>query len=98
MMKVMDVAEANEGRLMELSQKTVDDFKEMDRTRCSFHAPKEKRRTTYAYLNDLDSRTGADRSVVYDRVTHTVSQGGLTFQHPRRQKHHADVETRGGRL
>ena len=58
MMKVMDVAEAEEGRLVELdiknagmSQETVDDFQRKwtgDCTRCSFHAPKERRRTTYA--------------------------------------------------
>ena len=64
-MKVMDVAEAKEGRLMELdirnagmSQETVDDFKDMDRT------PKEKRGTPSATLKDQDSRRGSKWSVM----------------------------------
>ena len=72
MMKVMDVAEAKEGRLMELDIRnagmtlaTVDDFKKWtgDCTKCSFHAPQEKRRTTYPTLRDLGSRRGSKWSV-----------------------------------
>ena len=52
-MKVMDVAEAKERRLIELdsrnagrSQETVDDFTEMDWRvyQCSFHGPSEEPR------------------------------------------------------
>ena len=85
MMRVMDVGDAKEGRLKEVDIKNcrnvtrkVDDVKEMDtrRTRCTFHAPKEERRATYATLKD--PRTGADRSVAYARVTRVVSQHRLT--------------------
>ena len=71
-MRVNDVAETKERRLMELDirnagmpQETVDDFKKWtgDCTRCSTHAPRDKRRTTSATLKDQDSRRGSKWSV-----------------------------------
>ena len=73
MTKDMDVAEAKEGRLMELdirnagmSQETVDDLKRNGQETvpsAHFHAPREKRRTTSATLKDQDSRPGSKSSV-----------------------------------
>ena len=95
-MMVLEVADAKEGRLelnvrnAGMSQGTVADFEGMDRRLYQvLHAPREKRRTTLATLQQgsrrwkqmvrhFDPRTGADRSVQYSRVTHPVSQSGLT--------------------
>ena len=66
-----------------------------------------KRRTTYATLQDLiqgvvangqslRSRTGADRSVAYDRLTHPVSQSGLTSSRPKTLQSARNImQTRG---
>ena len=71
-MRVMDVADLKEGRLMELdirnsgmSQKTVNDFKEVGQETlpdAHFMHP-EQRRTTSATLKDQDSRRGSKWSV-----------------------------------
>ena len=73
MTKDMDVAEAKEGRLMELdirnarmSQEKVDALKRNGQETvpsAHFHAPREKRRTTSATLKDQDSRPGSESSV-----------------------------------
>ena len=72
MLKVMEVAESREGRHTELdvrnagtSPETVDDVRELDRRLASAHcfARKEKRRTTFATLKDLDSKRGSRWSV-----------------------------------
>ena len=88
MMKVMDVAEASEGRLMELdvrnagmSQQTVDDFKETDRKLYQVLISFTKGEANYYVCNPERSgfkawkpSTGADRSVANARVTHPGSQ------------------------
>ena len=56
MLKVLDIVELREGRLMELGvqntgmfQETMDDFKDMDTCgKCSLHAPKERWKTMFA--------------------------------------------------
>ena len=53
-------------------------------------------------VSHFDPRTGADRSVAYARVTHPVSQSGVTSSRPKTlqsaRKHHADVGTRSCRI
>ena len=101
MMKAMEVAEAEEGRLLELDVRNVTRNRKTsktwrgDCTRCSLHAPREKRKTTSAtversgskarkqMVSHLDPRTGADRSVAHARATHAVSQSGLTSARPK---------------
>ena len=84
-MKVMDVAETKEGKLMELdtrnagmSQETEDDFMHQRRSEELRMQPWKIGIQGVDAKGHFDPRTGADRSVAYARVTHPVSQSGLT--------------------
>ena len=101
MMRVMDVEETKEGRLMELDIRNAgmsqEDFKEMDRRlyemlvsctkkeakNCVRNLERSGFKAWKQMVSHFDPRTGADRSVVYARVTHPVSQSGLTSTRPK---------------
>ena len=95
-----------------ISQETVDNVKEMDRRLCQVLMSCTKGEAKNYVCNPersgfkawkqmvghFDPRTVA---VAYARVTHPVSQSGLTSSRPKDaaecKKHHADVGTRCGR-
>ena len=80
-----------------MSQETVDDFKHMSRklhqvlTSCTAGEARNHvcnpERSGFKVWKQMVShfvpRTGADRSVAYARVTHPVSQSGLTSARPK---------------
>ena len=103
MVKVMDVAHAEEGRLMELdtkktgiSQETVDDFKDMDRRLYQVLISCTKGEAKNCVCKPESS------GFMAARVTHTVSRERTdiikTQDAAECQKHHADVGTRCGRI
>ena len=114
MMTVMDVAEAKEGRLMELdirnagmSQETVDrrlsqvliSCTKREANNCVCKPERSGFKAWKQMVSHFNPRTGADESVAYARVTHPVSQSGLTSSDAAEcQKHVADTGTSGGRI
>ena len=98
-----------------MSQETVDDFKELDRRlyqvlisctggEAKNHVCNPERSGFKAWkqmVSHFDPRTGADRSVAYARVTHPVSQSGLTPSGPKTLQSARNIVqtgTRGGRI